>query len=96
MAKGELVRDLYRRYVSDTTRGEFTRAVETLRSEAARPPASKLKLPDAAGHTCLTIPPAETFNSFSPTNEVDGASSRAAANSSSFKALVGHDHPSDI
>jgi len=37
----ELIRELYRRYVSDEARREFGRALENLRTEAARTPAGK-------------------------------------------------------
>ena len=40
----ELIRELYRRYVSDEARREFGRALENLRSEAARTPAGKLTM----------------------------------------------------
>ena len=40
----ELVRELYCRYISETTRGECTRAVEVLRREAAKTPAAKLTM----------------------------------------------------
>ena len=40
----ELVRELYRRYVSDEARRDFGRALETLRAEAAGKPASKLTM----------------------------------------------------
>ena len=38
----ELVRELYRRYVADEPRREFGRALEILRAEAVKTPASKL------------------------------------------------------
>ena len=40
----ELIRELYRRYVSDEARREFGRALENLRAEAARTPAGKLTM----------------------------------------------------
>jgi Arc/MetJ-type ribon-helix-helix transcriptional regulator len=40
----ELVRELYRRYIADSARQEFGRAVETLRTEAAKTPAGKLTM----------------------------------------------------
>jgi len=40
----ELIRELYRRYVSDEARREFGRALENLRTEAARTPAGKLTM----------------------------------------------------
>ena len=40
----ELVRELYRRYVSDEARREFGRALEDLRAEAAKAPAGKLTM----------------------------------------------------
>ena len=40
----ELVRELYRRYVSDAARQEFGRAVEALRTEAAKTAAGKLTM----------------------------------------------------
>jgi hypothetical protein len=40
----ELVRELYRRYVSDEARREFGRALEALRGEAANTPASRLTM----------------------------------------------------
>jgi Arc/MetJ-type ribon-helix-helix transcriptional regulator len=40
----ELVRELYRRYVSDEGRRAFGRALETLRAEAATTRASKLTM----------------------------------------------------
>ena len=40
----ELVRELYRRYVSDEARREFGRALEQLRTEAAKAPAGKLTM----------------------------------------------------
>jgi hypothetical protein len=40
----ELVRELYRRYVSDDARREFGRAVEGLRAEAANTPAGKITM----------------------------------------------------
>jgi metal-responsive CopG/Arc/MetJ family transcriptional regulator len=40
----ELVRELYRRYVSDEARLEFGRALEILRAQAAHTPASKLTM----------------------------------------------------
>ena len=40
----ELIRELYRRYVSDEARREFDRALENLRIEAAKTPAGKLTM----------------------------------------------------
>jgi Arc/MetJ-type ribon-helix-helix transcriptional regulator len=40
----ELVRELYRRYVSDEARREFGRALEDLRAQAAKTPAGKLSI----------------------------------------------------
>ena len=40
----ELIRELYRRYVSDEARREFGRALENLRTESARTPAGKLTM----------------------------------------------------
>jgi|HubBroStandDraft_1064217.scaffolds.fasta_scaffold20587_6 hypothetical protein len=40
----DLVGELYRRYVSDEARREFARAIETLRTEAAKTPAAKLTM----------------------------------------------------
>ena len=40
----ELVRELYRRYVSDEARREFGCALEELRAEAAKAPAGKLTM----------------------------------------------------
>lgn len=40
----ELVRELYRRYLSDEARREFGRVLETLRAEVAGKPASKLTM----------------------------------------------------
>jgi len=40
----ELVRELYRRYVSDEARREFGRALEALRADAANTRASKLTM----------------------------------------------------
>jgi metal-responsive CopG/Arc/MetJ family transcriptional regulator len=40
----ELIRELYRRYVSDQARPEFGRALETLRAQAANTQASKLTM----------------------------------------------------
>jgi metal-responsive CopG/Arc/MetJ family transcriptional regulator len=38
----ELIRELYRRYVSDEARREFGRSLVDLRSQAAKTPAGKL------------------------------------------------------
>jgi metal-responsive CopG/Arc/MetJ family transcriptional regulator len=40
----ELIRELYRRCVSDEARIEFGRALETLRAQATNTPASKLTM----------------------------------------------------
>jgi hypothetical protein len=40
----DLVGELYRRYMSDEARREFARAVENLRTEAAKTPAAKLTM----------------------------------------------------
>lgn len=40
----ELIRELYRRYKSDEARQAFGRALEALRAEAARTPASRLTM----------------------------------------------------
>jgi len=40
----ELIRELYRRYVSDEARREFGRALEALRAQAAKTPAAKLSM----------------------------------------------------
>ena len=40
----ELIRELYRRYVSDEARREFGRALEPLRSQTAKTPAAKLTM----------------------------------------------------
>jgi DNA transposition AAA+ family ATPase len=40
----ELVRELYRRYVSDEARREFGRALESLRMDATKAPAAKLTM----------------------------------------------------
>lgn len=40
----ELIRELYRRYVSDAARQEFGRAVAELRTEAAGTPAGRLTM----------------------------------------------------
>jgi hypothetical protein len=40
----ELIRELYRRYVSDATRQELGRAVADLRADAAGRPASRLTM----------------------------------------------------
>src|SRR5580658_1171227 len=40
----DLVGELYRRYVSDEARREFARAIETLRTEAAKTPAAQLTM----------------------------------------------------
>jgi hypothetical protein len=40
----ELIRELYLRYISDEARREFGRALESLRSQAAKTPAAKLTM----------------------------------------------------
>lgn len=45
----ELIRELYRRYVADEARRNFGRTLETLRTEAAKTPASKLTIRDIDG-----------------------------------------------
>ena len=40
----ELIRELYRRYVSDEARSEFSRALDRLRTETTKSPASKLTM----------------------------------------------------
>jgi Arc/MetJ-type ribon-helix-helix transcriptional regulator len=40
----ELIRELYRRYVSDEARREFGRALGNLRTEAVKTPAGKLTM----------------------------------------------------
>src|SRR5213594_4638004 len=44
VAVSELIRELYRRRKSDQARQEFGRALEALRTEVARAPASKLSM----------------------------------------------------
>ncbi|HTS47600.1 MAG TPA: ribbon-helix-helix protein, CopG family [Bryobacteraceae bacterium] len=40
----ELIRELYRRYISDEARREFGRALEALRAQAAKTAAAKLTM----------------------------------------------------